>query len=137
MLTDYICLAISSSLLLVYHSWFLYSLFYHPGHTITGWAYKIREQWVLKYNKVRDIKEKQGGDILAVQTARNWIIVSTFLATIAITISFTIIQLTINISQMNVDSNRLQFFDVTTSLLGLKAIVVVSCNLLSFFVILD
>ena len=72
---------------------------------------------------------------MAVQTVRNWIIVSTFLATVAITISLTTIQLTMTMSTMPLETNRLHVFDIASPLLGVKALIVVACNLFSFFVL--
>jgi hypothetical protein len=65
-----------------YHIWFVYKILKDPKDTTTGLTYFIRRQWV------KETKQKAGGDILAVQTLRNWIIVSTFLASVAVTVFY-------------------------------------------------
>ncbi|KAJ2993465.1 hypothetical protein HDV02_002408 [Globomyces sp. JEL0801] len=48
---------------------------YHPHNTMAGWTSCVRRSWVAQ------ILHKKSGDILAVQTLRNWILAATMLAT--------------------------------------------------------
>jgi uncharacterized membrane protein len=125
---EYSLVGVSSFLLIIYHIWFIFNLLNKPENTTTGLTIFIRNQWV------RDTRKKSGGDILAVQTLRNWILVSTFLASIAITIAFTTLTISSNMhfTDATINSND-QILDLNLDLLGLKSLIVVCCNFISFF----
>lgn len=126
-LQDYVCLGISAGSMVAYHIWYTYYTYKTPLRTITGWISVVRKQWV------SDLRHKKsGGDILAVQTLRNYILVSTFLASIAVTIGFSIISLALNI--LNSDPATITaLVSIDRELIGLKALLVVVCNFVSFF----
>jgi uncharacterized membrane protein len=99
----------------------------------------IRRQWV------KETRLKMGGDILGVQTLRNFIYAATFLASIAISIGFTILPLTISlinsegttaslpISGPAPDKRDILFPETHSNLVGIKALIIMSCNFTSFF----
>jgi uncharacterized membrane protein len=128
---DFVSLAVTASLLIGYHLYFIRSLKVSPHETTTGWTYHIRRQWIKEI-----YKRPAGSDILAVQTLRNWILVSTFLASISVTIGFSVIQSTLNIvgtKYNDADLDRLVMFDLGSDLISVKAGIVVFCNFVSFF----
>ena len=124
---DYVCLGVSSGLMIAYHVWYAIYTYNTPLRTITGWISVVRKQWVCDLRN-----KKSGGDILAVQTLRNYILVSTFLASISVTIAFSIISLALTIlsSDPSITTN---FVSIDRELVGLKALMVVVCNFVSFF----
>jgi uncharacterized membrane protein len=90
----------------------------------------LRREWV------KETRVNIGGDILCVQTLRNWILVSVFLASVAITFGFSVLQLSIQM----INSKGKEFNDYLFSkseseqyLLGIKALIVIACNFTSFF----
>ncbi|KAJ3303455.1 hypothetical protein HDV03_003823 [Kappamyces sp. JEL0829] len=80
----------------------------NPSSTLSGWNYKVKAHWVLETSK------KKGGDVLAVQTLRNWILASTFMATEPTPGSL--------IDQL-----------LNDRLLTIKTVLIISFNFLSFF----
>ena len=126
-LEDYLCLGLSTGMMVAYHIWYTIYTYNSPLSTITGWISIVRKQWV------SDLRNKKsGGDILAVQTLRNYILVSTFLASIAVTIAFSIISLALNILGTELASQT-TFISINRDLVGIKSLLVVICNFVSFF----
>ena len=66
----------SAALLIGYHLWFLAELRRKPERTTIGSARQLRAQWVADVMTSRR-------DILAVQTIRNWVMTTSFLASTA------------------------------------------------------
>lgn len=123
-----ISLTISSFLLAFYHFNFLYNLIQKPENCLSGWNQQIKKRWVLETSK------KKGGDILAVQTLRNWILASTFLATVSITISFGLLSFIVQIARVqNPQGDSLIYQLINDPLITIKTIIIISCNFISFF----
>ncbi|KAJ3276523.1 hypothetical protein HDV01_004056 [Terramyces sp. JEL0728] len=123
-------LTVSSGALLVgYHVWFLWNLLYRPTNVIAGWTAKVRGAWV------REILKKKGGDILAVQTLRNWILGATFLASVAVTISFGFLAFLAQLARIvDPTTNVLLTNMMNDPHIGTKSMILLICNFSSFFV---
>lgn len=108
--------------------WFLYTLLRNSSFVVSGWTTHVRRQWV------REIV-KTGNSILAVQTLRNWILASTFLATVSMFISFGLLQFIANLGSIsNPDSTNTLIAQISKDeLLGVKTTIILVCNFVSFF----
>lgn len=123
---DIMALAFSLTVLLSYQAFFVYQLKHQPSSTITGWSQDIRRKWV------KNTALKQNGDILAVQSLRNWIISSTFLATVSMTISFGLLSFLSSADRITNQDSFLYALIMDPSI-SVKAIFILTCNFLSFF----
>ncbi|KAJ3321837.1 hypothetical protein HDV06_003839 [Boothiomyces sp. JEL0866] len=118
----------SIALLVGYHIWFLWNLLYRPTNVIAGWTAKVRGAWV------REILKKKGGDILAVQTLRNWILGATFLASVAVTISFGFLAFLAQLARVvDPTTNFLLTKMINDPNIGYKCLILLVCNFCSFF----
>ncbi|KAJ3309565.1 hypothetical protein HDV04_005948 [Boothiomyces sp. JEL0838] len=97
--TANICIGLSAFILFAYAVWIMFHLLNHRTTTMAGWHFYVRRAWV-KATK----SKKNGSDILAVQSLRNWIIVCTFLATTVLTIAFAAITMIIQSSNITTDA---------------------------------
>jgi uncharacterized membrane protein len=125
---DYVAISISGALMLGYHVYYVYNLMNRPQRVVAGWTTMVRKQWVL------EILKKKGGDILAVQTLRNWILSATFLATVSMFISFGLLQFLAQSARVvNPTSNTLIIQVLTDEMIGTKTVVILVFNFISFF----
>ncbi len=132
-LIDIIALVINIVLFVGYNIFFFYKSFYlRSSDTLTGWTSKVRARWV------QETSLKKGGDILAIQTLRNWILAATFLATVAITISFGLLAFLAQAARSSglpdLSADSLVHKILTDPLAGLKTILIISGNFTAFFV---
>jgi uncharacterized membrane protein len=127
-LLDIIAVAISVTLMLGYHAYFVYSYIRKPHQVVAGWTTKVRTQWVV------EILKKKSGDILAVQTLRNWILSATFLATVSMFVSFGLLQFLTQTARVeDPRSNSLIIRILTDDLVGPKTVVILCFNFMAFF----
>lgn len=89
MTVEFILVGGSFFLLVVYHIWFVIQTKVHPEKTSFGIVREAKLKWV------RAIIEGDK-DILAVQTMRNWVMASTFLASTSILINLGLLSVVFN-----------------------------------------
>ncbi|KAJ3309564.1 hypothetical protein HDV04_005947 [Boothiomyces sp. JEL0838] len=129
---DQISAIVSSGLLGIYAAYFIYNLWKNPDKTTGGWMFYVRKAWV------KETSEKNGGDMLTVQTLRNWIFVTVFLATAAVTLGFNAVVLVLNIEQLRVKKfNPVYDTIVFSNYTPVKAIMVITFNFSAFFCFLQ
>ncbi|KAJ3303563.1 hypothetical protein HDV03_003742 [Kappamyces sp. JEL0829] len=125
---DAISLSVSAAIFIGYHFYFIYKTAINPSSTLSGWNYKVKARWVLETSK------KKGGDILAVQTLRNWILAATFLATVSMTIAFGLLSFIVSVARvLDPTPGSLIGQLVNDPLLTIKTLLIISFNFLSFF----
>lgn len=127
---EFTCVGLSFLILTSYHIWFIYSVYTVPTNSTTGFTAMLRKEWV------KQTRLKNDGDILCVQTLRNWILVSVFLASVAITFGFSVLQFSIQMISSKESEYSDYLFSISESehyLLGIKALTVMTCNFISFF----
>ena len=114
-------------ILAAYHLYFAYQVRNHPLDTSVGLTNRLRREWV---QTVMEGKR----DILAVQTMRNWIMTSSFLASTAILIGLGLISVAFNEEYADKFSHALNFFGTKSHQLWLaKLLVLVVDFFFSFF----
>ncbi len=110
-------------LLLIYHIHLIYQLRRAPMTTSIGLTNHLRLEWV------QSVRREQR-DILAVQTMRNWVMASSFLATTAVLISLGIINAAFRTDTYNGIPHALNLVGATSQALWLIKLMVL---LLDFF----
>ena len=68
--------ALSFAILILYHIYLIYKVKTDPDKTSAGLTNRLRREWV-------EMVMKGNKDLLAVQTLRNWVMASSFLASAA------------------------------------------------------
>lgn len=122
MLTSAACL-----ILILYHSHLLYRLRKAPLTTSFGLTNRLRRDWV------QAIMEG-GKDILAVQTLRNWVMASSFLASAAILIGLGILNAAFRTEKLAECSQTLNLFGTKSGVMWLvKLMVLVIDFFFAFF----
>ena len=117
----------SASLLIGYHLWFLHELRTRPQGTTIGSARDLRAAWVA------DVMTNRR-DILAVQTMRNWVMTTSFLASTAALIAIGLLTFLMSSDGVTNLIHRLNFAGTRSEdLLTLKLALVIVDFFVTFF----
>ena len=126
-LTELILLALSIGILAAYHLRLAYTVRRTPLQTSIGVTNHLRSKWAFTIMQERR-------DILAVQTLRNWIMASSFLASTAILISLGILNTAIKPSAFSQISHALNLAGTTSETMWLiKMLLLFLIFFFSFF----
>ena len=129
---DILAIVLNLMIFTAYHIYFFYQSFLLvSSKTLSGWQQSVRSRWV------QQTSLKKGGDILAVQTLRNWIIAATFFATVSITISFGLLSFIVQTARLSdntgIDKSSFVYSILTSPLTTLKTEFILACNFIAFF----
>lgn len=114
-------------LLAIYHIQYVVQVRRRPMSTSVGVTNHLRREWV------QTVMEG-GKDILAVQTLRNWVMASSFLASAAILIGLGVLGLAFRTEELAKVSHALNAFGTTSPELWLAKLMLLSVNFFfSFF----
>jgi uncharacterized membrane protein len=117
----------SATLLIGYHLWFLHELQTRPHRTTIGSARALRAAWVA------DVMTNRR-DILAVQTMRNWVMTTSFLASTAALISVGLLTFLMSSDGVTNLIHRLNFAGTRSEdLLTLKLALIIVDFFVAFF----
>jgi len=117
----------SVALLIGYHLWFLRELRLRPEHTTIGSARALRAAWVA------DVMTNRR-DILAVQTMRNWVMTTSFLASTAALIAIGLLTFVMSTDGVTNLIHRLNFAGTRSQdLLTIKLALIIVNYFLTFF----
>lgn len=110
-----------------YHLFFFLEIRKSPNRTIVGAARQLRELWV---NKIIS----RGDRILAIQTLRNWVMTSSFLASTSILIAVGLLGFVVSADKLSGIINEINLLgNQGESLLATKFMLLVANFLLAFF----
>ena len=114
-------------ILLVYHIYLIRKVKITPLETSIGITDRLRRDWV-------EVVMSEGRDILAVQTLRNWVMASSFLASTAVIVDLALINAVFGSGSSFNISNDLNFFGVQShSLWQIKFMLMILDFLFAFF----
>ncbi|KAI8891854.1 hypothetical protein BC833DRAFT_613162, partial [Globomyces pollinis-pini] len=125
---ELIYLVATLAIFISYHMWFTYNMVYHPHNTMAGWTSCVRRSWVAQ------ILHKKSGDILAVQTLRNWILAATMLATACVAFSFGLMSFIAQSFRVADPGNNTFLRTILEDqLIGFKTVAIIGLNFTAFF----
>lgn len=104
-------------ILLVYHIHLVYQVKTDPLKTSMGLTNRLRRDWV------QTVME-ENRDLLAVQTMRNWVMASSFLASTAILVNFALVNAAFRTEKIAEMSHALNFLGVKSQALWLMKLMV-------------
>ncbi len=127
MLPEVLIVGAAVVLLCGYHAWFLLEIRHRPQRTVVGFARAQRAAWV-------DRIMSRGDGILAVQTLRNWVMATSFLASTAILIAVGLLGFLVSVDKVSALLHEINLFgDQSDSLVTVKLALLIVNFLLAFF----
>lgn len=110
-----------------YHIHLIYQVKIDPLETSIGLTNRLRRDWV-------ETVMSENRDILAVQTLRNWVMASSFLASTAVLVDLALISVAFRAENIEEISHTLNFFGVRSQVLWLiKLILLIVDFFFAFF----
>jgi uncharacterized membrane protein len=114
-------------LLCAYHLWLWFEIRRRPQRTVVGFARAQRAAWV-------DRVMSRGDGILAVQTLRNWVMATSFLASTAILIAVGLVGFLVSVDKVSRLLHEINLFgDQSDSLVTIKLALLIANFLMAFF----
>ncbi|TPX35617.1 hypothetical protein SeLEV6574_g08164 [Synchytrium endobioticum] len=123
----------SVALYIGYHGWLIHRVSVKPLSTVIGITRLARRRWIA------GITSKNDGSlgVLAVQTIRNYLIMSSMLATVAITLSVGVMAIVASLSKSTTTGEDLQFLGGWDGIFKLKVGALISAFVCAFVSFLE
>ena len=109
--------SIGFAVIILYHFHLIYKVKTDPMKTSIGLTNRLRRDWV-------EFVMKENRDILAVQTLRNWVMASSFLASAAILIGLGLISVAFNADKLNEVSQVLNLLGTSNEILRMVNLLI-------------